>query len=63
VKPWGEIWLGDEKLGVTPNVLVERPPGRYTFTVKNPQWPPRELAVDLLPDSEVAVKVDLTTPP
>lgn len=63
VKPWGEIWLGDEKLGVTPNVFVERPPGRYTFTVKHPDFPPRSLDVELLPDSEVAVKVDLTTPP
>jgi hypothetical protein len=61
VKPWGEIWLGAERLGVTPNVLVERPAGRYTFTVKNPDFPPRELAVEVLPGSEVAVKVDLTS--
>jgi hypothetical protein len=49
-------------LGVTPNVQVERPPGHYVFTVKNPQWPSRELSVQVLPESEVSVKVDLTTP-
>lgn len=62
VKPWGEIWLGDEKLGTTPNVKISRPPGRYTFTVKHPDYPPRELTVQVLPESELSVKVDLTTP-
>jgi serine/threonine-protein kinase len=60
VKPWGEIWLDGVKLGVTPNVQVERPPGHYTFTVKNPAWPSQELSVQVLPESEVSVKVDLT---
>ncbi|MFT3710858.1 MAG: serine/threonine-protein kinase [Archangium sp.] len=62
VKPWGEIWLGDEKLGTTPNVKIERPPGQYTFVVKHPDYPPRELAVQVLPESDVSVKVDLTQP-
>jgi serine/threonine-protein kinase len=62
VKPWGEIWLGGEKLGVTPNVKVEKAPGQYTFTVKHPDYPPRELAVQVLPESDVSVKVDLTQP-
>jgi hypothetical protein len=47
---------------VTPNVRVEKPPGQYTFTVKHPEYPPRELAVQVLPESEVSVKVDLTQP-
>ena len=63
VKPWGEIWLDDVKLGVTPNVSIERPPGNYTFVVKHPDWPSRSLPVQVLPESEVSVKVDLTTPP
>lgn len=62
VKPWGEVWLGTEKLGVTPNVLVERPAGQYTFVIKHPDYPPKELQVQVLADSEVAVKVDLTAP-
>lgn len=62
VKPWGEIWLGGEKLGVTPNVKIEKPPGQYTFVVKHPDYPPRELAVQVLPESDVSVKVDLTAP-
>lgn len=62
VKPWGEIWLGAEMLGVTPNVKVEKAPGQYTFTVKHPDYPPRELMVQVLPESDVSVKVDLTAP-
>ncbi|MBL8911001.1 MAG: serine/threonine protein kinase, partial [Archangium sp.] len=62
VKPWGEIWLGGEKLGVTPNVKIEKPPGQYTFVVKHPDYPPRELVVQVLPESDVSVKVDLTAP-
>ncbi len=60
VKPWGEIWLGEARLGVTPNVRVERPAGRYTFTVRHPDFPPRALSVEVQPDTEVMVKVDLT---
>lgn len=62
VKPWGEIWLGNEKLGTTPNVKVSRPPGQYTFTVKHPDYAPRELTVQVLPESELTVKVDLSSP-
>ncbi len=60
VKPWGEIWQGDTKLGVTPNVTVTQRVGRQTFVIKNPQYPPREIAVEVMADSEVSVKVDLT---
>jgi hypothetical protein len=60
VKPWGEIWLGEQRLGVTPNVRVERPAGRYTFTVRHPDFPPRALSVEVQPEAEVMVKVDLT---
>jgi serine/threonine protein kinase len=60
VKPWGEVWQGDKKLGVTPNLSVELPAGRTTFTVKNPGYKPRDIAVEVLPDTEVTVKVDLT---
>lgn len=62
VKPWGEIWLGNEKLGTTPNVKVSRPPGHYTFIVRHPDYAPRELTVQVLPESELTVKVDLTAP-
>lgn len=63
VKPWAEIWLGDEKLGVTPNVQVERPAGEYVFTLKHPDFPPRALRVQVLPDSQTTMKVDLSRPP
>jgi len=60
VKPWGEIWQGEKKLGVTPNVTLTQPAGRQTFTIKNPQFPPRDIVIEVLPDTEVSVKVDLT---
>jgi hypothetical protein len=60
VKPWGEVWVGDKKVGVTPNLTVELPAGRVTFTVKNPSYKPKDIAVEVAPDAEVTVKVDLT---
>jgi serine/threonine protein kinase len=60
VKPWGEVWQGETKLGVTPNLSVSLPEGRTTFTVKNPAYKPKEIAVEVLPDTEITVKVDLT---
>ncbi|MFO0598439.1 MAG: serine/threonine-protein kinase [Myxococcaceae bacterium] len=62
VKPWAEIWEGARKLGTTPNVPIERPAGEYTFTLKHPDYPPRDIKVQVLADSEVSMKVDLTAP-
>lgn len=56
--PWAAVFLGGDSLGVTPLPLVVSP-GTYAITLKNPDFPPFETLVDVVPGRETPFKISL----
>ena len=56
--PWAAVFLEGDSLGVTPLPLVV-PPGTYAITLINPEFPPYETLVDVVPGRETPFKVSL----
>ena len=56
--PWAAVFLAGDSLGVTPLPIVVSP-GTYQITLKNPEFPPFETLVDVVPGRETPFKVSL----
>jgi len=56
--PWTEVYWGKKKLGITPLVDIELPPGRHTLRVVNPEKGlQREIVVEIRPEQTTVKRV------
>ncbi|HEX6829421.1 MAG TPA: PEGA domain-containing protein [Burkholderiales bacterium] len=57
VLPWGEIYVNGKFQGVSPPLrMVEVPPGRHTFELRNTSFPPYSEVIDLKADDKVRIR-------
>lgn len=54
--PWAEVSLNGERLGTTPFAPVGLPVGTHTLQLHNPDFPPYETTVTILPDETQAFR-------
>ena len=58
--PWAYVYIDGDSVGVTPMPLVASP-GTYPLTLHNPDFPPFETLVDVIPGRETPVQISLWT--
>ena len=58
--PWAFVYVDGDSVGITPMPLVASP-GTYPITLRNPDFPPFETLVDVIPGRETPLKISLWT--
>ena len=61
VRPYGEVWIGGEKRGMTPMPPLVLPAGRHTIELVHPETGRRKQeSIEVLHDETVTLRVDLS---
>ncbi len=62
-EPWAEVFLGGERVDVTPFAApLELPPGKYEFIFRHPSAPEERRSIELAPGGRVTVDVEMRIP-
>lgn len=57
VQPWGEVWIDDRKLGISPPLLkLQLPPGSYTVELRNAELPSYSQKVQISAGQSVTLR-------
>jgi hypothetical protein len=57
VSPWGEVYVDNKKLGLSPPLAVlALPPGKHSVQIRNADLPPYEEVIQLQPDETLRIK-------
>jgi PEGA domain-containing protein len=60
VKPWGDVWLDEVRLGQTPLSPVEVAAGRHRVVVSNPESGHQQRRVEVAAGERTFLEIDLT---
>lgn len=57
ISPWAEVWLGNERKGVSPPLRELRlPPGRHSLELRNTAFPAKTVVIEVRPGDNPAIE-------